>query len=118
MVLCGVGGESWTLPETSSSLSPEHDTVHDTALAGFVGAYVKGLLVKYWILVCSAMFFVVSFNGKVAVYKIIYIFLFLSWVALYQVSDPLPAVDGWTACVHACMCVCLSVYLLSHPQCP
>lgn len=88
---CRVGGERWILPEAWSSPSPEHDTVQDTALAGFVGAYVKGLLVKYWILVCSAMFFVVSFNGKVAVYKIIYIFLFLSWVALYQVSAPLPA---------------------------
>ncbi|KAG8513336.1 Piezo-type mechanosensitive ion channel component 2, partial [Galemys pyrenaicus] len=57
-----------------------------SVLVGFLGSSIKGLLVKYWIFVCATMFFVVSFNGKVAVYKIIYIFLFLSWVALYQVS--------------------------------
>ncbi|KAM9855188.1 piezo-type mechanosensitive ion channel component 2 [Aulostomus maculatus] len=46
---------------------------------------VKGLLVKYWILFCCSMFFVVSFSGKVVVYKILYIVLFLSFVVLYQI---------------------------------
>ncbi|XP_028266562.1 piezo-type mechanosensitive ion channel component 2 [Parambassis ranga] len=46
---------------------------------------VKGLLVKYWILFCCSMFFVVSFSGKVVVYKILYIVLFLFCVVLYQV---------------------------------
>nr|XP_046251923.1 piezo-type mechanosensitive ion channel component 2 [Scatophagus argus] len=45
---------------------------------------VKGLLVKYWILFCCSMFFVISFSGKVVVYKILYIVLFLFCVVLYQ----------------------------------
>lgn len=28
---------------------------------------VKGLLVKYWILFCCSMFFVISFSGKVSI---------------------------------------------------
>eukprot|EP00066_Takifugu_rubripes_P026302 XP_011615568.1 PREDICTED: piezo-type mechanosensitive ion channel component 2-like [Takifugu rubripes] len=45
---------------------------------------VKGLLVKYWILFCCSMFFVISFSGKVVVYKILYIVLFLFCVVFYQ----------------------------------
>uniref|UniRef100_H3D382 Uncharacterized protein n=1 Tax=Tetraodon nigroviridis TaxID=99883 RepID=H3D382_TETNG len=45
---------------------------------------VKGLLVKYWILFCCSMFFVISFSGKVVVYKILYIVLFLFCIVLYQ----------------------------------
>ncbi|CAB1329419.1 unnamed protein product [Coregonus sp. 'balchen'] len=50
-----------------------------------LGSAVKGTLVKYWILFCCYMFFVVSFSGKVMVYKILYIVLFLFCVALYQI---------------------------------
>lgn len=50
------------------------------------GTIFKRILVKYWIYFCSIMFFIVSFNGKVVLYKIIYIILFLFCVALYQVS--------------------------------
>uniref|UniRef100_A0A8C7YMW5 Piezo-type mechanosensitive ion channel component n=1 Tax=Oryzias sinensis TaxID=183150 RepID=A0A8C7YMW5_9TELE len=46
---------------------------------------LKGMLVKYWILFCCSMFFVVSFSGKVVVYKILYIVLFLFCVVLYQI---------------------------------
>ncbi|XP_070695122.1 piezo-type mechanosensitive ion channel component 2 [Pempheris klunzingeri] len=46
---------------------------------------VKGVLVKYWILCCCSMFFVISFSGKVVVYKILYIVLFLFCVVLYQI---------------------------------
>ncbi|XP_024915441.1 piezo-type mechanosensitive ion channel component 2 [Cynoglossus semilaevis] len=46
---------------------------------------VKGTLVKYWILFCCSMFFVVSFSGKVVVYKILYIVLFLFCVVLYHI---------------------------------
>ncbi|XP_038863404.1 piezo-type mechanosensitive ion channel component 2-like [Salvelinus namaycush] len=50
-----------------------------------LGSAVKGTLVKYWILFCCYMFFVVSFSGKVMVYKILYIVLFLFCVVLYQI---------------------------------
>uniref|UniRef100_A0A4W3J0I5 Piezo-type mechanosensitive ion channel component 2-like n=1 Tax=Callorhinchus milii TaxID=7868 RepID=A0A4W3J0I5_CALMI len=54
-------------------------------LVAVMGSFVKGLLVKYWIYCCGAMFFLVSFTGRVMVYKILYIMLFLFCVALYQI---------------------------------
>lgn len=55
-------------------------------LMDFFGSVLTEMFVKYWIYFCSVMFFIVSFNGKVALYKILYIVLFLLGVALYQVS--------------------------------
>ncbi|XP_077192348.1 piezo-type mechanosensitive ion channel component 2-like [Paroedura picta] len=63
---------------------PEMDKRHNLLL-DFLGSVLRELLVKYWIYFCSVMFFIVSFNGKVALYKILYIVLFLVLVALYQV---------------------------------
>uniref|UniRef100_A0A803TYY0 Piezo-type mechanosensitive ion channel component n=1 Tax=Anolis carolinensis TaxID=28377 RepID=A0A803TYY0_ANOCA len=62
----------------------EMDQQHNILL-DMLGSLVKGMLVKYWIYFCAVMFFIVSFNGKVALYKILYILLFLLNVALYQV---------------------------------
>ncbi|XP_078397176.1 piezo-type mechanosensitive ion channel component 2-like [Cetorhinus maximus] len=50
-----------------------------------LGTLVMGMFVKYWIYVCGGMFFFVSFEGKIVMYKIIYMMLFLFCVALYQV---------------------------------
>nr|XP_033819308.1 piezo-type mechanosensitive ion channel component 2-like isoform X2 [Geotrypetes seraphini] len=55
------------------------------ALMEILGTVVKGTLVKYWIYCCGIMFFVVSFSGKVVVFKILYIVLFLFCVALYKI---------------------------------
>lgn len=52
------------------------------ALATVVGR----MFVKYWIYVCGTMFFLVSFEGKVVLYKVVYMVLFLCCVALYQVT--------------------------------
>uniref|UniRef100_A0A8B9KR74 Piezo type mechanosensitive ion channel component 2 n=1 Tax=Astyanax mexicanus TaxID=7994 RepID=A0A8B9KR74_ASTMX len=49
-------------------------------------AFIKGTLVKYWIFCCCSMFFIISFSGKVVVYKILYICLFLFCTVLYQVN--------------------------------
>ncbi|KAK2851179.1 hypothetical protein Q5P01_007455 [Channa striata] len=54
-------------------------------LVAMVISGVKGTLVKYWIFFCCSMFFVVSFSGKVVVYKILYIVVFLFCVVLYQI---------------------------------
>lgn len=51
-----------------------------------LGSMVMALLVKYWIYICGGMFFFVSFEGTIVMYKIIYMMMFLSCVALYQVS--------------------------------
>ncbi|KAA0716169.1 Piezo-type mechanosensitive ion channel component 2 [Triplophysa tibetana] len=50
------------------------------------GSLIKGTLVKYWIFCCCFMFFIISFSDKVAVYKILYICLFLFCVVLYEVQ--------------------------------
>ena len=49
-------------------------------------AVVTRMFVKYWIYVCGTMFFFVSFEGKIVLYKVIYMVMFLCCVALYQVK--------------------------------
>jgi len=51
-------------------------------------AVVTRMFVKYWIYVCGTMFFFVSFEGKIVLYKVIYMVMFLCCVALYQVLLP------------------------------
>ncbi|XP_067327164.1 piezo-type mechanosensitive ion channel component 1 isoform X1 [Anolis sagrei] len=50
-----------------------------------LGAYVTGFFAKFWILVCAGMFIVVTFAGRLVVYKIVYMFLFLLSLTLFQV---------------------------------
>uniref|UniRef100_A0A8C9SVK9 Piezo-type mechanosensitive ion channel component n=1 Tax=Scleropages formosus TaxID=113540 RepID=A0A8C9SVK9_SCLFO len=65
---------------------PSADEGNSLTLMVVLGSVVRGTLVKYWILVCCSMFFVISFSGKVVVYKILYIVLFLFSLVLYQVK--------------------------------
>ncbi|GCB66207.1 hypothetical protein scyTo_0010066 [Scyliorhinus torazame] len=67
------------------NLQEPESTQKDNTLMTVIGSVVKGLLIKYWIYFCTAMFVIISFNGRVVVYKILYIMLFLFCVALYQV---------------------------------
>uniref|UniRef100_A0A8B9KUF1 Piezo type mechanosensitive ion channel component 2 n=1 Tax=Astyanax mexicanus TaxID=7994 RepID=A0A8B9KUF1_ASTMX len=57
--------------------SLETDASESSRLVNILGAFIKGTLVKYWIFCCCSMFFIISFSGKVVVYKILYICLFL-----------------------------------------
>uniref|UniRef100_A0A672M562 Piezo-type mechanosensitive ion channel component 2-like n=1 Tax=Sinocyclocheilus grahami TaxID=75366 RepID=A0A672M562_SINGR len=50
-----------------------------------LGRTVMAMLNKYWIYICGGMFFFVSFEGRIVMYKIIYMMMFLFCVALYQV---------------------------------
>lgn len=50
-----------------------------------LGELVRGLYAKYWIYVCAGMFIVVSFAGRLVVYKIVYMLLFLLCLILFQV---------------------------------
>ena len=59
----------------------------DQDIMKVLGNLVVALFIKYWIYVCGGMFFFVSFEGKIVMYKIIYMVLFLFCVALYQVSN-------------------------------
>ena len=51
-----------------------------------LGALVRDFYAKYWICVCAGMFIVVSFAGRLVVYKIVYMFLFLLCLTLFQVG--------------------------------
>ncbi|XP_040009105.1 piezo-type mechanosensitive ion channel component 2 [Xiphias gladius] len=75
---------------------------------------VKGTLVKYWILFCCSMFFVVSFSGKVVVYKILYIVLFLFCVVLYQIRYDVwrrHLKTFWAVVVGYSMVVLIAIYM-------
>lgn len=50
-----------------------------------MGELVRGIYAKYWIYVCAGMFIVVSFAGRLVVYKIVYMLLFLLCLILFQV---------------------------------
>lgn len=54
-----------------------------------LAAVVRRMFVKYWIYICGTMFFFVSFEGKIVLYKVIYMVMFLCCVALYQVGPAL-----------------------------
>ncbi|XP_076989388.1 piezo-type mechanosensitive ion channel component 1 isoform X2 [Tamandua tetradactyla] len=65
----------------------EAEPVQTQAQALFrgLGQLVAGVYPKYWIYVCAGMFIVVSFAGRLVVYKIVYMFLFLLCLTLFQV---------------------------------
>ncbi|XP_059941392.1 piezo-type mechanosensitive ion channel component 1 isoform X2 [Mesoplodon densirostris] len=50
-----------------------------------LGELVRGVYAKYWVYVCAGMFIVVSFAGRLVVYKIVYMLLFLLCLTLFQV---------------------------------
>uniref|UniRef100_A0A2K6FQ82 Piezo type mechanosensitive ion channel component 2 n=1 Tax=Propithecus coquereli TaxID=379532 RepID=A0A2K6FQ82_PROCO len=63
----------------------EEEEEDDQDIMKVLGNLVVAMFIKYWIYVCGGMFFFVSFEGKIVMYKIIYMVLFLFCVALYQV---------------------------------
>ncbi|XP_062933243.1 piezo-type mechanosensitive ion channel component 2 isoform X2 [Cynocephalus volans] len=63
----------------------EAEAEDDQDVMKVLGNMVVAVFIKYWIYVCGGMFFFVSFEGKIVMYKIIYMVLFLFCVALYQV---------------------------------
>ncbi|TNN60308.1 Piezo-type mechanosensitive ion channel component 2 [Liparis tanakae] len=108
--------EEQTLKEESLDevkvLPPEESP--PSPIAAMMISGVKGILVKYWILFCCSMFFVVSFSGKVVVYKILYIVLFLFCVVLYQIHyDVWRRVlkTFWAVVVGYSMLVLIAIYM-------
>ncbi|KAM5304862.1 piezo-type mechanosensitive ion channel component 2 [Glossophaga mutica] len=74
--------------EKQESKKEEEEEVEegdDQDIMKVLGNLVVAMFIKYWIYVCGGMFFFVSFEGKIVMYKIIYMVLFLFCVALYQV---------------------------------
>nr|XP_020844820.1 piezo-type mechanosensitive ion channel component 1 isoform X3 [Phascolarctos cinereus] len=72
-----------TLQEVTVSEFGEHTRTR--VLLKKLGELVTDFYAKYWIYVCAGMFIVVSFAGRLVVYKIVYMFLFLLCLTLFQV---------------------------------
>ena len=68
----------------------EEEEVDEQDVMKVLGNLLLALFIRYWICICRGMFFFISFEGKIVMYKVIYIVLLLFYVALYQVG----------ACVH------------------
>ncbi|KAK2492109.1 hypothetical protein MC885_007149 [Smutsia gigantea] len=71
--------------ERKKELEEEEEEDDGQDVMEVLGNLVVAMFIKYWIYVCGGMFFFVSFEGKIVMYKIIYMVLFLFCVALYQV---------------------------------
>ncbi|XP_058619112.1 piezo-type mechanosensitive ion channel component 2 isoform X1 [Onychostoma macrolepis] len=71
--------------EEEKDKEEEEEEGDENDLMHVIGKLVMALLVKYWIYICGGMFFFVSFEGEIVMYKIVYMMMFLSCVALYQV---------------------------------
>ena len=84
------GTSTCTVPSLSRLslhlLSRSAEPTQTQTLLRSLGELVTGIYVKYWIYVCAGMFIVVSFAGRLVVYKIVYMFLFLLCLTLFQVT--------------------------------
>ncbi|KAI4871611.1 hypothetical protein NFI96_000999 [Prochilodus magdalenae] len=90
------------------------DEGESNGLMTMLGEFIKGILVKYWIICCCSMFFIISFSGKVVVFKILYICLFLFCVVLYQVHYELwrrTLKYFWAVVVGYSMLVLILIYM-------
>ncbi|XP_048461723.1 piezo-type mechanosensitive ion channel component 1 isoform X1 [Rhincodon typus] len=86
-----------------------------------LGELIMSFHAKYWIYVCAGMFFVVSFTGRIVVYKIVYMFLFLLCLSFYQVCyfiwRKLLKVFWWLVVAYT-MLVLISVYTFQFAEFP
>uniref|UniRef100_H3D7M7 Piezo-type mechanosensitive ion channel component 2a, tandem duplicate 2 n=1 Tax=Tetraodon nigroviridis TaxID=99883 RepID=H3D7M7_TETNG len=86
-----------------------------------LAAVVSRMFVKYWIYLCGTMFFFVSFEGKIVLYKVIYMVMFLCCVALYQLNYERwrALLRGfWVAVVVYSMLVLILIYTFQFPSSP
>ncbi|CAM4623176.1 unnamed protein product [Lepidochelys olivacea] len=102
-------------------------TVSDTepgqprSMLKFLGELLMDLYAKYWIYVCAGMFIVVSFAGRLVVYKIVYMLLFLLCLILFQVYYSLwrKLLKGfWWLVVAYTMLVLIAVYTFQFEDFP
>ncbi|DAA13286.1 TPA: Uncharacterized protein C18orf58-like protein, partial [Bos taurus] len=77
--------EEEVLKEEQQEQREEEEEVDEQDVMKVLRNLLMALFIKYWIYICSRMFFFISFKGKIVMYKIIYMVLFIFYVALYQV---------------------------------
>ena len=85
--------EEEELKEEQQEQREEEEEVDEQDVMKVLGNLLLALFIRYWICICRGMFFFISFEGKIVMYKIIYMVLFLFCVALYQVG----ACGPWVA---------------------
>ncbi|NWX03420.1 PIEZ1 protein, partial [Caloenas nicobarica] len=86
-----------------------------------LGVLVRDFYAKYWICVCAGMFIVVSFAGRLVVYKIVYMLLFLLCLTLFQVYYSLwrKVLKGfWWLVVAYTMLVLIAIYTFQFEDFP
>ncbi|ESO07928.1 hypothetical protein HELRODRAFT_169634 [Helobdella robusta] len=82
------------------------------------GALINGILVKYWILVCSLLFLVMALQESV-LYRIIYMILFLYFVITFQVSYQFWRIwvrVFWVIVIFYSMVVLISIYVVQFDE--
>lgn len=84
-MICVFAEEELQEGEVTEEADEEDEDEQD--IMKVLGNLVMAMFIKYWIYVCGGMFFFVSFEGRIVMYKIIYMMLFLFCVALYQVNE-------------------------------
>ncbi|CAH1268772.1 PIEZO2 [Branchiostoma lanceolatum] len=72
--------------QMGSRTSSENQEREDSELMKQMGNYAVQVFSKYWIFVCAGMFLLVSLSGKVVMYRILYMALFLFFIICYQLS--------------------------------
>ncbi|KAM8838287.1 piezo-type mechanosensitive ion channel component 2 isoform 4-T4 [Synchiropus picturatus] len=105
--------------EEQKKAQKESEEGEEQDLMQVLGNMVMAMLVKYWIYICGGMFFFVSFEGTIVMYKIIYMMMFLSCVALYQVHYEYwrrILKYFWMSVVMYTMVVLISVYTFQFRQ--
>uniref|UniRef100_A0A8C8RQL3 Piezo type mechanosensitive ion channel component 1 n=1 Tax=Pelusios castaneus TaxID=367368 RepID=A0A8C8RQL3_9SAUR len=110
--------QSTTLLEVTVS---DAEPSQQQSVLKFLGELVTGLYAKYWIYVCAGMFIVVSFAGRLVVYKIVYMLLFLLCLILFQVYYSLwrKLLKGfWWLVVAYTMLVLIAVYTFQFEDFP
>ncbi|XP_010006748.1 PREDICTED: piezo-type mechanosensitive ion channel component 1 [Chaetura pelagica] len=82
---------------------------------------VRDFYAKYWICVCAGMFIMVSFAGRLVLYKIVYMFLFLLCLTLFQLYYSLwrKVLKGfWWLVVAYTMMVLIAIYTFQFEDFP
>ncbi|XP_030831614.1 piezo-type mechanosensitive ion channel component 1 isoform X4 [Strongylocentrotus purpuratus] len=77
----------------------------------FLGLTLNSVLAKYWILLCGLMFLIISLQGTVDIFKIIYMLLFLILLNIFMLSFTLfrfiLRVFGWVVVLYSTAVLCM-----------
>ncbi|NXN14033.1 PIEZ1 protein, partial [Indicator maculatus] len=110
-----------TTPLLEVTISSDAESSRQRDVLKALGSLVTDFYAKYWICVCAGMFIVVSFAGRLVLYKIVYMFLFLLCLTLFQVYYSLwrKVLKGfWWLVVAYTMLVLIAIYTFQFEDFP